>query len=58
MLLEDIALVEVYIHLRTGSQVRINPGQFSDPLNIAKLNQAKMYAISWFRENNVQFQQV
>lgn len=53
MLYEDIALVQVYIHLRTGKEVRVDPGQFSDPLNLAKLNNAKMYAVRWFQENNV-----
>lgn len=54
MVLQDIALVQIYIHLRTGKEVRIDPEQFSDPINLVKLNQAKMYVVHWFQENNVQ----
>lgn len=43
---EQIAVVEAYIHHRTGKQIRVSTFN----LDLIKLNTAYNYASKWFKE--------
>lgn len=47
--LEDIMRVELYIHLKTGKNIRISPHN----LDLRKLKIAVSHANAYFREYNV-----
>lgn len=48
-----IATVEVYIHIRTDKEVKINHAQFNNGVSIMLLHQAYSIASSWLAQNNI-----
>lgn len=47
-----IAVVQCYIHVRTGKEVDINMHQFNEAKNHILLAKAYTIANNWFQENN------
>jgi len=54
---EQIAVLETYIHLATGKEVRVNTQQFNtNPFSIMLLSQAYQIAIAKLQKDNIQLQ--